>query len=252
MAETQASEPENAVPALSRARAVLQQCIDDGVHYGAQLSVIVGGQSVDICVGEAAPGEAMMPDHVLCWSSSVKPVMSIALAQLEERGLLGLEDPVAKHLPAFGTHGKEAVTLAHCLTHTAGLWGSMHRVDGTPEEVLNHISEQPLAKDWVPGQRCGYDSPAWYALGGVVAAVDPARRPYERYCSEEIFAPLGLDACSIGVLRRSTRRRAQGRAAGSRCPGRTSRSRSCTRAPPATAVARLRSWQRSTAPFFLA
>ena len=34
---------------------------------------------------EVADGKAMTSDHVLCWSSSVKPLMSIALGQLQDR-----------------------------------------------------------------------------------------------------------------------------------------------------------------------
>ena len=38
---------------------------------------------------EVADGKAMTSDHVLCWSSSVKPLMSIALGQLQDRKKTG-------------------------------------------------------------------------------------------------------------------------------------------------------------------
>ncbi|CAJ1333616.1 unnamed protein product [Effrenium voratum] len=144
----------------------------------------------------------MSGEHVLCWSSSVKPVMAICLAQLQERGLLCFDDPVAKFLPAFKAQGKGLVTIRHCLTHTAGLWGSMMDRTEKPTdfEVLRHISAQPLAERWTVGARCGYDSPAWYVLAGVVTAADLKHRSFQRYAEEEVFGPLGLDSCSIGPM----------------------------------------------------
>jgi len=186
---------------MRQALAVLQQGVDDGLHYGAQLSVVLGNRRADLCVGEAAPGVPMTPNHVLCWSSSVKPVMSIALAQLQEQGLLCFNDPVAKYLPEFAECGKQHITLTHCLTHTAGLWQSTLGIadNGPPAQIVAHICRQPLPDKWEPGRRCGYDGPAWYILGGVVKQADTAHRSFERFAQEEIFAPLDLSSCSVGM-----------------------------------------------------
>jgi len=184
---------------LQRAVAQLQQGIEEGLHYGAQLSVHFQGRSADVALGHAAPGSEMSSEAVLCWSSSVKPLAAIALAQLQERGRLKLDDAVAAHLPNFASHGKSEVTLTHCLTHTAGLWGSMLRCKASPQEVVQHICGQPLVDSWVPGKRCGYDSPAWYILASVVSAADPAHRPFETYVNDEIFTPLGIESSSVGI-----------------------------------------------------
>jgi CubicO group peptidase (beta-lactamase class C family) len=125
--------------------------------------------------------------------------MSIALGQMEERQGLQFDDPVAKYLPAFAANGKEGITIAHCLTHTAGLWNTMQGKRFSVEETVTRICRQRVFDDWVPGQRCGYDSPAWYVLAGLVAAADQAGRPYERYTQDEIFGPLGLGTSSVGM-----------------------------------------------------
>eukprot|EP00438_Fugacium_kawagutii_P007766 Skav210416 [mRNA] locus=scaffold1573:144492:148587:- [translate_table: standard] len=152
----------------------------EGLHYGAQLAVYHGGKMVDLC---AAMDQAMTSEHVLCWSSSVKPLMTIALAQLQdlrvEKGLLDFDDAVSKFLPSF--------------------------TDGGSAKVRQHICRQPLVDKWLAGQRRGYDSPAWYAawqrlvLAGVVSAADPQHRSYADYVEEEIFQPLNLGSCSIGA-----------------------------------------------------
>ncbi|CAK0790828.1 unnamed protein product [Prorocentrum cordatum] len=90
-----------------------------------------------------------------------------------------IEDPVAKHVPDFSAHGKAGVTIAH-------LRARFVHIACVSRQRLAHICRQPLARGWVPGRRCGYDSPAWTVLGGVVA-------------EEELFAPLGLRSSSVGM-----------------------------------------------------
>eukprot|EP00439_Symbiodinium_sp_Y106_P049396 s619_g6.t1 len=190
---------------LPVARAALQRGVEEGLHYGAQLAVIFRGEAASLCVGEASEGRPLAEEAVLCWSSSVKPLMAVALGLLQERGRLSFEDPVAQHLPAFSKEGKADITLRHCLTHTAGLFASMMegqprlREDTPPDEVLRHICDQPTAEGWQLGRRCAYDSPAWYVMSGVVTAADPEHRAYEKFVEEEIFSPLGMSSCSIGI-----------------------------------------------------
>ena len=62
----------------------------------------------------------MTTEHLMHWFSAGKPFAAVTLGQLWERGLCGLDDPVAQHLPEFAQHGKEAITLRHVLTHTGG------------------------------------------------------------------------------------------------------------------------------------
>ena len=61
------------------------------------------------------------PDSVFCIHSMTKMVTSIVCLQLQERGLLSLDDAVGDYLPSFreGEYGK--ITLRMCLAHTSGL-----------------------------------------------------------------------------------------------------------------------------------
>ena len=64
-------------------------------------------------------------------ASLTKPMATnAAILLLVKDGLLNLDDPVAKVLPAFGDRDKEAVTLRHLLTHSAGLkpWRAFHEL----------------------------------------------------------------------------------------------------------------------------
>jgi CubicO group peptidase (beta-lactamase class C family) len=61
-------------------------------------------------------------DDALFWTFSAgKPFLAIAVHRLAEQGALSLDDPISKHWPEFGGHGKAAITLRQVLQHRAGL-----------------------------------------------------------------------------------------------------------------------------------
>lgn len=185
---------------LSRTRAVLQSGIDQRLHLGAQLYVCHAGLVVaDISLGESRPGVEMTADSVNLWMSSTKPVAAVAIAQLWERGLLDLDDRVARHIPEFGVRGKESITIRHILTHTGGFravpgldWNDPY------EQVLSKTCEAPLEPRWVPGRTAGYHPhAAWYILAELVHRLDG--RSFDAYVRESIFGPLGMNDSWIGM-----------------------------------------------------
>ena len=113
---------------LLRTRGAIAAGIRDGLHPGAQLYASLHGEPVAAAaLGEERPGVLLTPDHLMLWLSSTKPVPAIAVAQLWERGLLELDDPVARHLPEFAAHGKEGITLRHLLNQLPlGFPGGSH------------------------------------------------------------------------------------------------------------------------------
>ena len=65
---------------------------------------------------------------------------------------------MCRYLPRFGANGKGGVTVAHLLTHTAGVpyadlpfWKKLHEWDG----IIHCICDAPLVEGWVSGERCG-------------------------------------------------------------------------------------------------
>src|SRR5581483_7013538 len=75
----------------------------------------------DLGVGLLRANQPMTPDAMMTWLSTSKISTSLIFAQLWEEGLVGLEDPVAAHIPEFGQRGKEAVTIRHLWTHTCSM-----------------------------------------------------------------------------------------------------------------------------------
>lgn len=178
----------------------VQDGIDSSLHIGAQWYVSRHGATVcDAAVGESRPGEVLLSDTVMLWLSSSKPIAAAAIMQLYEAGRLELDDPVAKHLPAFGANGKETVTVRHLLTHTCGFRFLDLGGPATPwDEIIRRISIAPLERNWIPGQRAGYHPyTSWYVLGELVARLSGLS--FAQYVRERIFLPLGMDDCWIGM-----------------------------------------------------
>jgi CubicO group peptidase (beta-lactamase class C family) len=185
---------------LAGTEAELARGVASGLQLGGQLYVARGGEPLaDAAFGEARPREPMTRAHALLWRSSTKPFAAVAIAQLWERGALGLDDRVAAHLPEFAEGGKGEVTIRHLLTHTAGI----RMLDtGWPalawDEIVAKVCARRLEPRWLPGRTAGYHlASSWFVLGELVRRLDG--RAFERYARAEILEPLGARGSWIGM-----------------------------------------------------
>ena len=129
-----------------RVQALLAEGVEQGHHLGAQICVIHDGREIlHTALGEARSGVAMTTEHLVHWFSAGKPVAAVALAQLWERGLCALDDPVTMYIPEFAQHGKQAITLRHVLTHTGG-FRSRVDLDWSDEPWQENIARVGAAK----------------------------------------------------------------------------------------------------------
>jgi CubicO group peptidase (beta-lactamase class C family) len=156
--------------------------------------------------------------------SMTKPITSVALMQLYERGLFQLNDPVSRVIPEWrdlqvyvsGSGDdmvtepvKSPMTFRHVLSHTGGLtygW-SNHPVDRAyiregvqrgPGQTLRGFIEK-LAKIplyYQPGERWLY-SMSTDVCGYLVEAL--SGKPFDEYLRTEIFEPLGMSDTSFWV-----------------------------------------------------
>jgi CubicO group peptidase (beta-lactamase class C family) len=186
--------------ALEGVRGLMEAGIAAGLHLGGQLYVSRRGEVVaDLAVGESRPGRALRRDELMLWLSSTKPVAAVAIAQLWERGALGLDDPVARHIPEFAAGGKQGITLRHLLTHTGGFrMLDVGWPEASWEEILARVCAARREPRWTPGEKGGYHTASsWFVLGELVRRLDG--RPFERYAREEIFLPLEMSDCWVGM-----------------------------------------------------
>jgi CubicO group peptidase (beta-lactamase class C family) len=112
---------------------------------------------------------------------------------LIEEGKLGLNDPVAKHLPAGPSN---SITIHHLLTHTSGLPSSRPaeieditiKRDRTLADVVALLGKQE--PEFAPGTQFRYASSGFAILGRIIEVV--AKKPYEQFVKERVFDPLGM------------------------------------------------------------
>ena len=155
----------------------------------------------DFALGLSRADVPMTTDTMMIWFSSSKAITAVAVAQQWERGKLALDDPVAKYIPEFGKRGKEAITIRHVLTHRGGFRmadGGNQSLGRTMTENLKLIYQAELEAGWIPGKKAGYHpTSGWFILGEIVQRL--SGKPFSRYVREEIFLPLGMQDCWVGM-----------------------------------------------------
>jgi CubicO group peptidase (beta-lactamase class C family) len=132
------------------------------------------------------------PDLIMSWLSSGKPITAVLIGQLVEMQRLEWTTRIHEILPEFIGPGKDAVTIAHLLTHTAGLRTAERVPDEFPwAHKIAAICQCPLEQDWIPGQKAGYHiSGTWYLLAEIIQRV--AGKPFEEVARINVFGPVGM------------------------------------------------------------
>ncbi|HZY39290.1 MAG TPA: serine hydrolase domain-containing protein [Mucilaginibacter sp.] len=109
---------------------------------------------------------------------------------LADRGLIKVDDPVSKYVPAFGTPDKSAITIRHLLTHTAGLyeWYPLYYRASNKQETFKLIGELPL--HFPVGAERRYSDLGFTVLGEIVEVV--SGMSLDKFEEQNIFIPLGM------------------------------------------------------------
>jgi len=194
--------------------------IEPGKIPGAQVVVSRHGQTAyHRCLGarDLERNKPLESDTIFRIYSMSKPITSIALMQLYERGLFQLNDPVHRYLPDWKQQQvyvsgegenmelaapRTPTTFRHMLTHTAGLsyGASTHPIDAIYkahrvrrdhgedlQSFVNKLANVPLY--YSPGERWLY-SYATDVCGYLVEALSGQK--LDEYFAEHIFEPLGM------------------------------------------------------------
>lgn len=121
-----------------------------------------------------------------------------AVMLLADQGLIKVDDPVGKYLPAFGTGDKKQITIRHLLTHTAGLitWYPLFYRAQTKQEAYRLIDELPLA--FPVGKQRRYSDLGFILLGEIIEKV--SGMPLDQFDKKNIFIPLGMHHTTYNPL----------------------------------------------------
>lgn len=185
-------------PAASRApdaslapvHALVREAIDARQYLGAVLLLAREGRVVDWRAWghrDLARTSPQQPNDIFAVYSLTKPVATAAVLILADEGRLALDDPIGRHLPAFG---ERAITLRHLLTHTSGLAPPTSEMERAPDLRTYAALAAVVPQAHPPGTRFEY-SAANTELASRVAEV-ASGRAFERLLGERIFGPLGM------------------------------------------------------------
>lgn len=208
---------------LAAISSILQEEVDAGVRAGFVAGVITrDGQSFAFTAGDAdlEKNVPMTEETRFRLASMTKPIVTAAVMQLVDRGVIALTDPVSLYVPAYkdavvatsyepGKDGKfptrkaaREITIHDLLTHTAGIGyvfdfetplGERYREenlysgDGSLKERIEKIAALPLYED--PGENFRYSFSTDIAAYVIEVATG---QPVEQYLNENFFAPLKM------------------------------------------------------------
>lgn len=148
--------------------------------------------------------------------SMSKPITGVCIATLIRDGRLTFTTPLRDALPGFfRRHGPPAdrrlqdITIEQLLMHRSGLRGNNEddpmqaiwrrgAAQGTahiasPEPLLAEHFKYPLA--YPPGSHSSYSNTGFVVLSAVIEEV--GGKPYETYCREAVFGPLGIASARL-------------------------------------------------------
>ena len=183
-----------------------------GAFPGGQLVVRREGKVVlNVAIGIArgfGSSESIMPVNVQPQTpfpvySSGKPLAAIAIAILEERGLLDIEAPIAKVFPEFARHGKGSITTLDVLTHRAGIlvpsFYKDYKLINNHESVINRLVDaKPVYKR---GTFAYMPTEFGVILCEIVQRV--VGKTLSEFVTEEIVVPLNTPALRYGLAGRN-------------------------------------------------
>ena len=181
--------------------------LDSAGVVGATLAFVRRGDiaAVDYYgMADVAAGHPVDEGTIYHWASITKTFTAVALMQLRDRGLVGLDDPVVETVPElrdvhdpFGSI--EDVTLGMLLSHSAGFrdptwpWGGgedWHPFE--PTEWSQLVAMMPYTEIlFQPGSRYAYSNPGLVFVGRTIET--KAGDVYEAYVDKNIFDALGLE-----------------------------------------------------------
>lgn len=139
-------------------------------------------------------------------ASVSKAFAAAAILQLEDRGLLKVNDPIGKYLPEYPDWAADAITIHNLLSHTSGIpdyindfpiefkFRQMLGWNPGKDELISIFQDRPL--NFYPGERFRYSNSGYVLLAKIVEVV--TGEEYDTYLWKNILQPLEMDDTGLG------------------------------------------------------
>jgi hypothetical protein len=132
--------------------------------------------------------------------SITKQFTSVLILQLQEEGLLDINNPISTYLNEFKDSIYAQITLHHLLTHTSGLGSYTSHPDfnkskNYTEEKMFDLIQHPLL--FKTGTDWSYSNSGYYLLGIIAERV--TKKGYGKLLDEHIFKPLEMNSSAFSI-----------------------------------------------------
>jgi uncharacterized protein YbbC (DUF1343 family) len=179
--------------------APLDAAVEAGIAEGKLPgSVVVVGTRDEIVYRRAYGQRALEPARapmtlgtVFDLASLTKPVATASSVMvLVDRGMVTLDEPVARYVPEFGRAGKGSISVRHLLLHVGGLAADNPMSDfaNGADDAWRRIFDAPARRG--PGERLVYSDVGFMVLGELVRRV--SGQDLAAFAAANVFAPLGM------------------------------------------------------------
>jgi CubicO group peptidase (beta-lactamase class C family) len=183
----------------------IERTISTQGELGLAVAVYLDGQLIADARGGIADettGAPVLPDTVFNTFSVTKALTATAVHVLAERGHIEYDQPVARYWPEFAANGKSDALVAHALSHRIGLPAmpdgvTIERMCDYEDMVASIAAMAPLFPVGTKSPYHGYTF-GWI-VGELVRRTDPQGRRVDRFITEEICTPLGIENLWLGI-----------------------------------------------------
>ncbi len=144
-----------------------------------------------------ATGEKNTTATRLRTGSVSKQFVAAAILQLEEKGLLSVNDPIGKYFPNWPAQIRN-ITIHQMLSNRTGIQDYAHvghddTYPHTRQEMLDLFYNLPLL--FKPGSRYGYSSANFFILGYLVEVL--TKMQYDDYLKQNIYDVAGMTSTQL-------------------------------------------------------
>ena len=176
--------------------------VKEGLLPASQVAIARNGKIGAMqTFGRAVQGGTEKPatnDTRFVIMSSTKALTAASAWIMMQEGALSLDDRIAEHIPEFGTNGKDAVTVEHCLVHTSGIPYAPHwqKEWADPQRRVDRFAQWRLSH--APGEKFEYHiSSNFWAVAAVIEK--QTGQSLSDFVRTRIAEPLGLPELRIGL-----------------------------------------------------
>ena len=177
-------------PQFEAVKDAFSKNFEEGMEVGASFAVMINGKYVIDIWGGCKDINKTLPwkkDTICNVYSTTKVPTVLCTMMCVDRGLLDLDEKVAKYWPEFAQNGKESILVRQLLSHTSGLAGIEEPIPSSTWYDWDKLTSLLAAQKpwWEPGTKSGYHSATHgFLLGELVRRV--TRKSLGTFFKEEV------------------------------------------------------------------